>query len=78
MKTTLLIIALFAATLGCGKPHQATVYGRSGAAYQAPALCEALVKCLNSTTESECIYESYRYSTAAGGDVDDVCKGVKK
>jgi hypothetical protein len=47
---------------GCGGQHyQYSVYGRSGAKYQAPALCEALTKCLNSK-EQDCFYETLRTS----------------
>jgi hypothetical protein len=72
-----ILIATLLLLNGCGSPRQATVYGRSGAMYQAPALCEALVKCLNSN-ERECIYESYQYTTASGSDFADTCKTVSK
>lgn len=52
----LVIVSLFTIILtSCGKPQQATVYGRSGAMYQAPSVCQAVVKCLLQN-EQTCYY----------------------
>ena len=73
MKRVFLLVALVTLT-ACGNSHyQYSVYGRTGAKYQAPALCEALTKCLNGN-ETECYYENWQ--TSAGEVVG--CSAVKK
>jgi hypothetical protein len=73
LKMMLLSLSLLA-LIGCGQSYQYSVYGRTGAKYQAPALCEALTKCLNSPNEQECYYEHMQ--TSSGESLG--CEGVKK
>jgi hypothetical protein len=69
------VVSLFV-LLGCGKPYQAVVTGRSGAQYQAPNVCVALVKCFN--TEGDCFVNESRYTLASGVVETDGCKEIKK
>ena len=76
MKRIVLMLPMFLA--GCAyHPQPVSVFGRSGAAYTAPSLCEALVKCLNST-EPSCFYDRSLMQTAAGSTELEECKEVRK
>jgi hypothetical protein len=63
--------------VGCGGPYKISVYGKSGATFTAPALCAALVQCLNSK-ETSCFYDRNLMQTATGQQEVEECKEVKK
>jgi hypothetical protein len=75
MRATLLL-GCFLAMTACGGAYKVSVYGKSGAAYTAPALCAALVQCLNSK-ETSCFYDRTLMATATGTE-ETGCKEVKK
>ena len=65
------------AMAGCSyKPTPVAVYGRSGATYSAPTLCEALLKC--QSNEAACLYNSTTVVDMQGRSESDTCKEVKK
>lgn len=61
---------------GCAyHPLPVSAYGRTGTQYQAPTLCAALVKCLQ--TETACYTDSTTLTTATGTEQTG-CKETTK
>lgn len=72
-----LSICLALLVTGCSyKPVPVTVYGRNGASYSAPSLCEALLKC--KAAESSCYYNSTTIQDPNGSKETDSCVEAKK
>ncbi len=62
----------------CFGPIKVNVYGASGKAYTAPALCAALIACQNSN-ETACYYDRTLYRDLDGKTLDESgCKEIKK
>ena len=79
------ILALAVALMlsGCGyHPLPVTVYATNGAAYTAPDLCAALTKCLTTSGQPECYYNStVEEAVGPDGAIDRelaTCKAVKR
>lgn len=76
MRKTIAICSLLLLA-GCAyHPLPVSAYGKSGTQYQAPTLCAALVKCLQ--TEAACYTDSTTYTTAAGVAEQSGCKETSK
>lgn len=75
MKYLALSCALFLA--GCGGPYHVTVYGKTGATYQAPDLCAALIAC-QKAGEMACSYYSSTTTTLDGKSFEtEQCKTIQ-
>lgn len=72
-----LLILLVLPVAGCGyKPVPVSVYGKSGATYSAPTLCEALLKC--QVSEPSCYYNTTTVTDAQGNKETDACREVRR
>lgn len=70
-------LAALLAMTGCA-PYKVSVFGKSGAAFTAPNLCQALIACMNSS-ESACYYDRELIHDLDGKSLDESsCKEVKK
>lgn len=75
-KTIILGTLAVLGLLGCAyHPLPVSAYGKTGTQYQAPTLCAALVKCLQ--TETACYTDTETYTTA-NGTTQSGCKETTK
>lgn len=82
MKIFAFLSTLFALT-GCAyHPLPVTVYSTNGTAYTAPDLCAALTKCLTTSGQPECYYNSTIEEVLGPNGTTDrelnACKSLKR